>query len=197
LDWSTDIRDLDWRALLRAPLWMKALALAGLALILTALFWWLVGQPSQRQAQRLESQAQTLKARLERRQRQLAELPGLEQRVGRLENRLVQARQRLPEGSEVASLLVDVTRAGREEGLSFRLFRPKEEQAGEYLAEVPVEVAVAGSYNELGGFLAAAANLPRIVHFDHMRIQPAGDGLLMRCRARTYRYRAEADPGSE
>ena len=199
LDMNLDLNDIDWSALLRAPDWLKAVALGVVALLLAGLFWWFVAVPHQQEMARLEERVQSLKAQYLRKSRQVAHLPQLKEQLDQLEGRMDRALRQLPDRSEVASLLVEVTRAGRAEGLSFNLFRPQKEQRKEFYAELPVEVEVAGSYNALGQFLAATASLPRIVNIDQIRIRASGEQLVMQCQARTFRYLGEdetGDPGS-
>lgn len=195
LDMNLDLNDIDWSALLRTPDWLKGLALGGVALLLAGLFWWFVAVPHQQEMARLEERAQSLKAQYLRKRRQVAHLPQLKEQLEQLEGRMDRALQQLPDRSEVASLLVEVTRAGRAEGLTFNLFRPQKEQRKEFYAELPVEVEVTGSYNAFGQFLAATASLSRIVNIDRIRIRASGDQLVLQCQARTFRYLGEGEIG--
>jgi type IV pilus assembly protein PilO len=200
MDLNVDLNDLDFSALLRAPDWLKAVALGAVALLLVALFGWFVVEPHNQEMERLEGRVQSLKAQYLRKRRQVAHLPALKEQLDELEGRMDRALEQLPDRSEVASLLVEVTRAGRAEGLSFNLFRPQPEKHKEFYAELPVEVEVAGTYNAFGQFLAATASLPRIVNIDQLRIRSSGDKLIMKCQARTFRYLPEgegADKGAQ
>lgn len=195
MDLNVDLADLDWSALLRAPDWVKGVALGAVGLLLLVLFWWLIVVPHNQEMARLEEKVQSLKAQYERKQREVAHLPALREQLEQLEGRMERALEKLPDRSEVASLLVEVTRAGRAEGLTFNLFRPQPEKRREFYAELPVEVEVTGDFNAFGQFLAATASLPRIVNIDHIRISAQGGELVMKCQARTFRYLGEGSGG--
>ncbi|MFA9459297.1 type 4a pilus biogenesis protein PilO [Thiohalorhabdus methylotrophus] len=189
-----DIQDLDLEAALRAPDWVKAVVLLVVVALIGSAFWWFVYAPHQEAVQRMEDRVASLKARYQRKKRQVANLPALREQYQQLEKRMGRALEQLPDRSEVASLLVEVTRAGRSEGLSFELFRPAEEKPQDFYAVLPVEVEVRGSYNAMGRFLAATASLPRIVNIGDIQLSGGEGGeLTMKGQARTFRYLGEEE----
>ena len=189
-----DVQDLNLDAALRAPDWVKAVVLLVITALIGGLFWWFVYVPHQERMAEMEQRVSALKAQYQRKKRMVANLPALREQYHTLEKRMGQALDQLPDRTEVAALLVEVTRAGRSEGLTFELFRPQEENPRQFYAELPVDVEVKGSYNALGRFLAATASLPRIVNVSNIRIDGQGEELTMKCQARTFRY---LDEGGE
>ncbi len=175
-------------ALLRIPDWAKAGGLLALSGLLVGAFGWLVYWPHSRQVAEMESQIQTLKAQYQRKKRYVVHLPRLEKRYRRLRERMQQAQAQLPKRTEVARFLVEVTRAGRSEGLSFELVRPRKAIPKRFYAEWPVEIKVTGPFNALGHFLAATASLPRILSFGDITLSRSGQELVLKGLARTYRY---------
>ncbi len=100
--------------------------------------------------------------------------------------------RQLPNKTEVAELLVDVSQTGLATGLEFELFDPQGEKRKEFYAELPIKIKVKGTYHQFGAFISGLASLPRIVTIHNISIKPQGkktDGMLvMEATAKTYRY---------
>lgn len=186
-----DVQDLNLDAALRAPDWVKAVVLLVIVALIGGAFWWFVYAPHQERVAKMEQRVSSLKAQYQRKKRMVANLPALREQYQELQKQMDKALEQLPDRTEVAALLVEVTRAGRSEGLTFELFRPQKEKPQEFYAELPVEVEVTGSYNAMGRFLAATASLPRIVNVSNISLNGQGESLTMKCRARTFRYMGE------
>lgn len=193
---ALQVREIRLDNLLYAPDWTKALVLFVVTALTGGLFWQFVYIPHQERVERLESQIERLKVRYLKKKTQVAKLPALRAQFQEIQNRMREALKQLPGRSEVASLLDEVTRAGRAEGLVFEVFRPKPEKTRKFYAEVPVELKVRGSYNALGRFLAATATLPRIVNFEQVlvRRQRGSGHLLMKGIAKTFRDLGKTKP---
>ena len=100
--------------------------------------------------------------------------------------------RQLPNRTEVADLLVDVSQTGLAAGLDFELFRPEGEVPREFYAELPIKLRVTGNYHQFGEFVSGLAALPRIVTIHNIVIKPSsnkgGSGLVLNATAKTYRY---------
>jgi len=100
--------------------------------------------------------------------------------------------RQLPNKTEVAELLVDVSQTGLATGLEFELFDPLGEKRREFYAELPIKIRVKGSYHQFGAFISGLASLPRIVTIHNISIKPkgkkSGGALVMEATAKTYRY---------
>ena len=107
--------------------------------------------------------------------------------------------RQLPNKTEVADLLVDVSQTGLASGLEFELFKPEAEVPREFYAELPIQLKVTGQYHEFGRFISGLAALPRIVTIHDIKIQPRGkqsEGdrlLVLEATAKTYRYLDEEE----
>jgi len=101
--------------------------------------------------------------------------------------------RQLPDKSEIADLLVDVSQTGLAAGLEFELFQPLSEQEKDFYVELPIKIKVVGDYHEFGDFVSGLAALPRIITMHDIKITKTGKraGLLMETTAKTYRYIGE------
>lgn len=101
--------------------------------------------------------------------------------------------RQLPDKTEVADLLVDISQTGLANGLEFQLFRPGGENRQGFYAELPIQLIVTGSYHQFGAFVSGLAALPRIVTIHDVEITPVSKEMLtMTATAKTYRYIEEA-----
>lgn len=109
--------------------------------------------------------------------------------------------RQLPNKTEVAGLLVDVSQTGLAAGLEFELFQPQNEIPKEFYAELPIKLRVRGRYHEFGDFVSGLVSLPRIVTLHNFSIRRAGNKkgepgkqpLILEATAKTYRYLDEEE----
>jgi len=106
--------------------------------------------------------------------------------------------RQLPDKTEVADLLVDISQTGLANGLEFQLFKPGGENRKGFYAELPIQIQVTGTYHQFGAFVSGIAALPRIVTMHNVVIKPGGGKsgagarvLSMTAVAKTYRYLEE------
>jgi type IV pilus assembly protein PilO len=100
----------------------------------------------------------------------------------------------LPEKEEIPTLLSGISAAGKDAGLEFVLFEPKNEKRKEFYAEIPVDIDVTGNYHQVATFFDKVANLPRIVNIRNIKMVPTkgdqggGKALKTTCQAVTYKF---------
>lgn len=110
--------------------------------------------------------------------------------------------QQLPGKTEVAELLVDISRIGIISGLEFELFKPEAETPKEFYAELPIKIRVKGNYHQFGNFASATAALSRIVTLHDLTLssksKKGADGrMTMDATAKTYRYLDQEEVSSK
>ncbi|MBK5931750.1 type 4a pilus biogenesis protein PilO [Halochromatium salexigens] len=141
-----------------------------------------------------------LKQRLERKQPKAANLEAYRQQLAEMEVSFGNLLRQLPDETEVASLLVDVSRTGRAAGLEFELFQPSAEATQDFYAERPIRVRVSGRYHEFATFISGLASLPRIVTVHNIQIEhtkrPGGAMGVMSLSATVQTYRYLGGPGA-
>lgn len=157
---------------------------------------------TQAQLGRLESaraKEQELRQTFETKQRKAANLDAYRQQLEEMKESFGAMLRQLPDKTEVAALLVDVSQTGLAAGLEFELFQPEGEQSKDFYAELPINIRVTGHYHEFGRFISGLAALPRIVTIHDVKIASTGgengaEGakLSLQATVKTYRYLDEA-----
>jgi type IV pilus assembly protein PilO len=176
----------------------KILILAGVLVLMTALYVWLLFLPAHRTIQQLD---QKLSGLLEKRAEQeaiVANLAAFKREYRRLEQSLKQAMAQLPDKKEIPSLLENISNLGRESGLEVSLFKPGAQKPKDFYAEVPVDINLVGSYHNLLTFYYRVGSLPRIVNISDLSIKKSKEGatpssLDTACKATTYKFLEESE----
>lgn len=142
---------------------------------------------------RVEKVEQELRTDFEAKQAKAANLDAYRAQLTEMEESFGAMLRQLPNRTEVADLLVDVSQTGLAAGLEFELFKPQNEVPRDFYAELPIQIRVIGDFHEFGEFVSGLAALPRIVTVHDVQIRPRGEGkLVLEATARTYRYLDEA-----
>lgn len=140
----------------------------------------------------VEKKEQSLRVEFERKQAKAVNLEKYRRQLEEMKQSFGAMLRQLPNKTEVADLLVDVSQTGLAAGLEFELFDPQDEVPREFYAELPIQIRVFGGYHELGEFISGLAALPRIVTIHNVNMEPRKDGVLvMSATAKTYRYLEE------
>jgi len=129
-----------------------------------------------------------LKKQYENKARQVANLDALRKQMNDVEERFQELLKQLPTEKEVPGLLDDITNVGMDAGLNIGSIVLASETGKEFYRELPIKIAVSGSYHQLGNFVSGVAGLSRIVTMHNFTIKPAGSGVSMEIDAKTYRY---------
>ncbi|MGD8572409.1 MAG: type 4a pilus biogenesis protein PilO [Gammaproteobacteria bacterium] len=196
----SDLNNLDFNNIGSWPMAAKGLAIAVIcAAVLFAGYWF----DTKEQMQMLEQQQakeNELKQTFEKKQADAANLEAYKEQMAEMEKRFGALLLKLPSKTEIAELLVDVSRVGLDAGLEFELFKPGNEVPRDFYAEFPINLRVKGSYHELGNFVSGVAALPRIVTIHDLSMKKDKEGeLTMTATANTYRYldKSETKPKSK
>ena len=182
--------------------WPKpAKAVAGLLLfsLIVAAGWWFHHRHQQEELVLVQAKEQELRTAFEFKQKKAANLEALQQQLEDIKQSFGDLLKRLPDKTEVAGLLVDISQQGLGAGLEFQLFKPGQEAPSEFYVELPIEMRVAGDYHSFGQFVSGVADLPRIVTQHDVKIyrdKGSKEGetkLVMESVAKTYRYMDELE----
>ena len=130
----------------------------------------------------------TLKETFEIKQKKAANLNALKEQLAEMKQSFGDMIRQLPDQTEVAGLIVDISQTGLAAGLEFELFKPGAERPTDFYSELPISIRVIGGYHQLGEFVSGIAALPRIVTTHNVNIvRQKGNKLVMDATAKTYR----------
>jgi len=188
---NADALNLDFlRPLLPLPLWQKIIALAVIVIVIIAGYFFLGWQPLQQDIENQQAQVEQQRVVLKKNQRLAQDLPRKRAEFAKLEKQLKVALNMLPKKSQIPDLLESVTWAGKDSGLEFSVFKPKNENPKQIYAEVPVDISVKGTYRQVLVFLKRVGEMSRIVAIKNLNITQGkvGGNLLVKGNVITYRF---------
>ncbi len=192
----SDLNELDINNIANWPMPARVFVIVLVFSAVLGLGYWLDIKDQRAGLQQAEAKEQELRHTFEQRAKKAANLGAYEQQLAEMKESFGAMLRQLPNKTEVAELLVDISQTGLAAGLEFELFKPQSEVPKEFYAELPISIRVKGDYHEFGNFISGVAALPRIVTVHDINIEPDKDGkLTMDILAKTYRYMDEQDEG--
>ena len=186
-----DINNLDPNNPGAWPLPIKAISFVLVFVGIVAAGWYTDTTKQREELAGLEKKEQEQLEILDTRQRKSANLKALKEQMKEMEQSFGDMVRQLPNQTEVAGLLIDISQTGLSSGLEFKLFEPAKESPKEFYAELPIKLSVTGNYHQFGEFVSGVAALPRIVTTHDVSIKRGGKDnpnlLEMKAVAKTYR----------
>ncbi len=179
------------------PRWVQVMAILLLCGVLIYLGYRFVIQPKLEELAQEEQREVTLRNDFETKQKKVAALDAYRAQLEEMQQSFGAMLRQLPNKSEVANLLNDISQTRLAAGLEEELFQPQAEISKEFYAELPINMQVIGNYHQMGGFASGVASLPRIVTISNIQLAPlpnskagqtTGGQLRMTLTAKTYRY---------
>ena len=191
-----ELNGLDPKDLGSWPRWVhvSSAILLGVILVAGSMYFWI--EPDYETLQLQQQRELSLKSEFETKQEKVAALDAYKAQLAEMERSFGDMLKQLPNKTEVANLLNDISQTRVASSLEEELFQPQSEQPKDFYAEVPNQIIVTGTYHQMGGFVSAIAALPRIVTIDSVELKPTESGhgqLRMTASAKTYRYFDESD----
>ncbi|MCU7806799.1 MAG: type 4a pilus biogenesis protein PilO [Candidatus Thiodiazotropha sp. (ex Semelilucina semeliformis)] len=196
-----DLNELDFSNIGIWPMPVK-IVLVLIACVLVAIAGYYLDTESQlKRLENVEKKEMTLREDFELKQAKAANLDSYRKQLEEMKQSFGTMLRQLPNKTEVAELLVDVSQTGLASGLEFELFKPQAEVPREFYAELPIQLKVTGEYHEFGNFISGLAALPRIVTIHDVKITEQGkkggkadkSSLMLEATAKTYRYLDEEE----
>jgi type IV pilus assembly protein PilO len=186
---NLELDQLDLADVARWPAAARAVVILFMMAAVIFLGYWFHTKDQLLELDKAEQQELDLRVIFEKKAQQAANLEAYEQQLEEMRESFGAMLRQLPNKTEVADLLVDVSQTGLASGLEFELFQPQAENPREFYAELPIRIRVIGEYHEFGNFVSGVAALPRIVTLHNVNISRAGNNMLsMDLTAKTYRY---------
>jgi type IV pilus assembly protein PilO len=194
------LNDLDFSNIGDWPGVIKGIVVLLLCALLVGAWYYFDTQHQLKRLETVEKREQELRQTFETKQKKAANLEMYKQQLAEMQESFGAMLRQLPDRTEVAALLVDVSQTGLAAGLEFELFKPSDEVPKDFYAELPINIKVNGHYHEFGNFISGLAALPRIVTLHNISIVPRSKtrgsedeetALLLTATAKTYRYLEE------
>jgi len=194
----SELNDLDINNIANWPLAARIFVVAAVFVGVLGLGYWLDIKDQRVDLEKSEVKEKELRQIFEVKAKKAANLAAYEQQLAEMKESFGAMLRQLPNKTEVADLLVDISQTGLASGLEFELFKPQAEVPKEFYAELPISIRVKGTYHEFGNFISGVAALPRIVTVHNINMTPNKDGdLTMDILAKTYRYMDEEEGGAK
>ena len=132
---------------------------------------------------------------------QVGSLEDLKAESAKLQIQLNDAKKALPAGKEIPALIAEISERARKVGLEISKFNPMGEDystTNEFVAEVPIALAVEGSFHDIAIFFDKLSHMDRIVHVKNidMEISDEENGrtkLLVEGSAITFRFLSDEE----
>jgi type IV pilus assembly protein PilO len=181
----------------KLPRAQRIAVLAVLSAAVVGVYVYLFYLPASATLDGLSAQQLELQRKLNEVRSVAANLPSFQARLTELEVELKTALRQLPNSKELPGLLTDISSRGKNAGLEFKAFRPKDEVPRDFYAEVPIEIEFNGGFHEIARFFDDVSKLPRIVNVADLKIEieketPLGTRLLVKGNATTFRFLEQA-----
>jgi len=193
---NLNLEDLDLTNVARWPAAARAVVILFMMGSIIFLGYWFHTKDQLLELDKTKQLESELKASFEKKAGQATNLEAYEQQLEDMRESFGAMLRQLPNKTEVADLLVDISQTGLASGLEFELFKPENESPREFYAELPISIRVIGKFHEFGNFISGLSALPRIVTLHDINITRLGkdDSLLaMNLTAKTYRYLEESE----
>ncbi len=190
-----DFNRIDFKNMGSLPPAVKAVFLGFILVFLVAAGYWFLWQPAIEELDQARTKETELRDVFLAKKKEAINLPAYRQQMVDIERTFGSLLRQLPNKSQMDGLLTDINQAGLERGLEFELFKPGQERAAEFYAEMPISIKVTGSYFDLGAFAVGISKLSRIVTLNDLKITPITGGkdvkeglLSVEAVAKTFRY---------
>jgi len=195
----SDLNNLSFQNIGSWPLAVKTVFILIVCGVILGLATWQDINPLRENLRKAQDEEVALKGTFETKQKKAANLQALKVQLEDIKETFGDLLKRLPNKTEVAALLVDISQQGLGAGLEFQLFKPGAEQPADFYVELPIQIKVLGNYHAFGTFISGVSDLPRIVTNHNIRIlsnQKDGN-LSFETTAKTYRYMDEEEEAAE
>lgn len=168
-----------------------------LAIGLLFLGYWLIIKSTLAEYSDLQEQEVALRLDFESKQQLAANLSAYKAQLKLMNDRFGALLKQLPAQNEMANLLEDISKTGITSGLTFELFQPEAEVTHDFYVELPINIVVLGSYQQLAIFISRITQMNRIVTWHdfeiavlaHDKQTASADVLEMKITAKIYRYK--------
>lgn len=196
-----ELNSLDPQNIGAWPLPVRAVVIALVCVGIAYGVWFKDVEPQLQEIETVKQEEISLRETLDFKQRKASNLEALKEQLAEMKQSFGDMIRQLPDKTEVAGLIVDISQTGLAAGLTFELFKPGKEKPAEFYSELPISIRVVGEYHQFGEFVSGIATLPRIVTTHDISITKSAKdskkgSLIMTATAKTYRALDEEEEDS-
>jgi type IV pilus assembly protein PilO len=179
--------------IVKMPTSRKILFLGLLVALLVGLYIYLLYLPKLEDLKKMKVEMVALEGQVRELRIVAANMKRFQAEAAKLREELKVAMTQLPTSKEIPSLLSNISQLGKDSGLEFLLFKPAGEVSKEFYAEIPVEIRVRGTYNNVALFFDKVSKLPRIVNISEVGMDNAKEAfgrweINTSCTATTFKF---------
>jgi len=179
--------------IVKLPTSRKILFFVLILAVILGLYFYLVYLPKSQELEKKTAEMGKLETQIRELRTIVANIKRFQAEAAKLREELNLAIAQLPTSKEIPSLLANVSNLGKEAGLEFLLFRPSPELTRDFYAEIPVEIKVKGTYNEVAIFFDKVGKMPRIVNISGVTMEGAKEvfgrwEITTSCTATTFKF---------
>lgn len=199
-----NLSELQWNTRGEWPIEIKVLLCILISISSYVLVYFFLIKPEFHAYDEAVIRQRSLRGEFERKYDQTVNLAAYQLQIIEMEKRFGALLKALPSQNEMPALLSDISKTGTNIGLTFVLFAPQKEIIHEGYVELPVNIGVIGSYQQLAVFVSRVAQISRIITLHDFEIQYATQGntglpesewfsqekLEMKMNIKIYRYRS-------
>ncbi len=194
MNWE-EIKNLDFEDPGGWPPLAKGIAAAAVVIFILVVAYFLKFKEEWQVLKDKEQQEITFKAEFETKQQKAANLEAYREQLADLRNLLEDLIDQLPNQTEMAKLLQEVSQKAIGAGIDVDKFQPLPESLKDVYAEKPIQWEMIGGYHQFGDFVSAISDLPRLVVVtQNITLEPVeeeSDRLKLSGTVNTYRYLTE------
>ena len=165
--------------------------LAGTLIVFAVLFIIFVYNPKAKKISEAEVKIEELEVKLNRARVQRQKLPKVRKEKKQVDLQLEAALKLLPDEKEIPELLTQLTKLAVESNLDIQTFKPQNNKAKGFYAEVPLSLKLKGTYHDVAIFFEKVGNMERIMNIQDVTMKPEKERsttLNVTCNAITYTF---------
>ncbi len=199
---AINFSELSWATRDRWPKELKYGVCLLIILVLYYLFHYFIIRPTNNQVDLILGEETRLKQEYEKKYGQIINLKVYEKQLAEMNQRFGMLLKQLPTTNEMPALLEDISKTGVASGLTFELFAPSKIVEHPYYIELPVNISVIGTYQQMATFINRVAKISRVVTIHNFTITSAAvnktaigldksatERLMMNITIKIYQYR--------
>jgi type IV pilus assembly protein PilO len=169
------------------------------AAVILGLFWWQYWSPAQEEYKTKSVQLEALRTEIRALEVTANKLQEFQREVALLEAKLETLKRILPPEKETPDLMRKVQALASQSNLTIKNFTPSAVVNRDFYQEWPINMAVDGSYHNLGMFFDRVSRLSRLVNLGNLKInsrsdQTVSNTISANCVATTFVYVETSPP---